>query len=138
MKTKHLLFALVLVLFSVLGTNKGFSQIVISGYLANPAGTDTSFEYVQLVATQDIDFSVDPFTVAWCNNSTASPKGWVAGLNLTYGFALTSGSVVKGDVFYVGGEQKKINGIGSTDISSAIWIRTKNTKTQNGDGFGSM
>ena len=71
MKTKHLLFSLLLILASIFGANKGFSQVVISGYLANPAGVDTSFEYVQLIATKDIDFSVDPFTVAWCNNGTA-------------------------------------------------------------------
>ena len=140
MKTKHLLFSLLLILASFFGANKGFSQVVISGYIANPGGTlsDSSFEYVQLIATQDIDFSTDPFTVVFSNNGAATVKGWVNGIALTYGFALTSGSVVKGDIFYVGGAMKKINGMGSTDISSAKWIRAKFTGKENGDGFGSF
>jgi hypothetical protein len=136
MKTKHLLFSMLIILTSVFGVNKGFSQIVISGYLANPGGTDSSFEYVQLVATQDINFSNDPVTVVWANNGAATVKGWVNGAALTYGFLLDTGSVARGDVFYVGGAMKKITGSGSTDISSAKWIRTKYTGSQNGDGFG--
>jgi hypothetical protein len=136
MKTKHLLFGITFILASVFGAKNGFSQIAISGYLANPGGTDSSFEYVQLIATEDIDFSVTPFTVAWANNGSATVKGWVNGGTLTYGFALTSGSVVKGTVFYVGGAMKRITGSGSTDISGETWIRAKYTGTQAGDGFG--
>lgn len=113
------------------------AQIVISGYLANPAGTDSSFEYVQLKATQNINFASTPYAVVFTNNGTATANGWVAGSSLSYGFNLNSGSVNQGDVFYVGGSGKLINGAGSTDISSATWIRTKFTGTTAGDGFGS-
>ena len=136
MKTKHLHYSLLIILYSFFLSNKGFSQIVISGYLANPAGSDSSFEYVQLVATEDIDFSVNPYTVVWCNDGTATNKGWIKGLSVTYGFNLSSGTVQKGESFYVGGAMEKINGSGSTDISNAKWIRTIYTGSQNGDGFG--
>ena len=111
-------------------------QIVISGFEANPAGTDSPYEYVQLKATQAIDFSVTNYSVVFANNGTATSNGWIAGGSLTYGFNLTSGTVAAGDVFYVGGSGKLINGAGSTDISGATWIRWINTGNTPGDGFG--
>ncbi len=112
------------------------TPIVISSFLTNPAGTDTPFEYVQLVATQSIDFSVTSFSVIWTNEGSGSTttNGWVTGGTTTYGFNLTSGSVTAGQTFYVGGTGKLINGSGSTDISSATWIRNINTNTTGGDG----
>ncbi|MBI5219419.1 MAG: T9SS type A sorting domain-containing protein [Bacteroidia bacterium] len=114
------------------------AQILISGFFANPAGTDSSYEYVQLIATQNIDFSVSNYSVVVCNNGIATANGWINGSTITYGYNLTSGSVVKGEVFYVGGIRKKIAGYGSTDISSANWIKTINNVTTAGDGFGSI
>lgn len=114
----------------------GFSQIAISAFLPNTAGTDAPYEYVQLIATENIDFSATPYTVVWLNNGTATVKGWVVGGNVSYAFNLTSGTVNKGDVFYVGGSGKLINGSGSTDISSLNWIRAINTASTAGDGFG--
>ena len=72
MKPKHLLIFVLSVIFLVLEFNKGFSQVFISGYMANPNGSDSSFEYVQLISTQDIDFSVTPYSVVWSNNGTAT------------------------------------------------------------------
>lgn len=112
------------------------AQIVVSGYMANPAGTDSPYEYVQLIATQDINFASTNYSVVWANNGTAVANGWTAGGTVSYGFNLTSGSVTAGSVFYVGGSGELINGSGSTDISSATWIRTINTGTTGGDGFG--
>ncbi|MCX6257771.1 MAG: lamin tail domain-containing protein [Bacteroidia bacterium] len=117
-------------------TQHSYCQILISGFLANPASTDSPYEYVQLKATQAINFSTTNYCVVWCTNGNAIASGWVAGGSLTYGFNLTSGSVAAGDVFYVGGTGKRINGSGSTDISGATWIRTINTGTTAGDGFG--
>ncbi len=114
----------------------GQAAIVISGFLANPTGTDNNIEYVQLRATENIDFSTTAYSVVFANNGTATAAGWTAGGSLGYGFNLTSGSVNAGDVFYVGGSARVINGAGSTDISSATWIRTINTGTTAGDGFG--
>ncbi|MBL7914763.1 MAG: hypothetical protein JNL49_06920, partial [Bacteroidia bacterium] len=117
-------------------TSKG--QIVISGYLANPAGTDSPYEYVQLKATQAINFGSTPYSVVFNNNGTPSANGWAAGGALTYKFNLTSGSVAIGDVFYVGGSGKLINGASTLDISTENWIRTIPTGTTAGDGFGSL
>jgi hypothetical protein len=121
------------------------TEAVISGFMADPNGGDPRYEYVQLLATKDIDFSVTPFSVIVCNNAgAASPggfptNGWVAGgtANVvqfrTYKFALTSGTVRKGEFFYVGGDQKFINGASSTSIADAKWIRSLNYTSVNGD-----
>ncbi|WAC39614.1 hypothetical protein [Pedobacter sp. SL55] len=119
------------------------SQIVISGYIANPSGSDKNQEYIQLLATEDIDFAQKNFALVVCKNSTTTtpnpgepaPQGWATGGDRTYKFNMTSGSVKKGDYFYVGGK-KNINGAKSTDISSAKWIVSKNYSDENGDGFG--
>jgi hypothetical protein len=110
--------------------------IIISGFMANPTGSDAPYEYVQLVATRAIDFSQNPYSVVFANNGAASSNGWVAGAALTYGFNLSSGSVQPGQVFYVGGSAELINGSGSNSIASATWVRTINTSTSGGDGFG--
>ena len=105
----------------------GKHPVIITGYLANPTGTDTNYEYVQFMATQDIDFRVTPFSVIINNNATASTplgfpvNGWVTGEKRSYKFNLTQGTVAKGSFFYVGGN-KKIWGANSTDISAANWI----------------
>jgi autotransporter-associated beta strand protein len=122
--------------FGLLATGVTQGNIVISGYLANPQSTDAQYEYVQLRATQAIDFTTTPYSVVFSNNGTATSDGWIAGGALTYGFNLTAGTVSQGDVFYVGGDGKLINGAGSTDISSLNWIRAINTVTTAGDGFG--
>lgn len=130
---KKLLTILCLILFAKLG----FSQIVISGFIGNTFGGDANHEYAQLVATENINFANTPYTVVFLNNGSANSQGWVQGGGVTYSFLLNSGSVSQGDVFYVGGDAKKINGASSTDISSATWIRAINTSTVDGDIFGS-
>lgn len=130
---KKLLIALSLFLVAKVG----FSQIVISGYMYDVSGSDDNFEYVQLVATENINFSSTPYTVMVCNNGTATTKGWlVGGTFQSYGFLLNSGSVSKGDVFYVGGSEKRLVGSGSADISSEIWIRDIDVVNNNGDIVG--
>lgn len=112
------------------------SQIVISGMMINVAGSDSAFEYVQLVATENIDFAANNHSVVFLNNGVANETGWVQGGNITYKFNLTSGAVNRGDVFYVGGNKQKLVGTGSASLSSLIWIRSINTGTTGGDGFG--
>lgn len=130
---KKILTILCLILFAKLG----FSQIVISGYLPNPSGSDNSFEYVQLVATENINFANTPYTVIFLNNGTATTKGWLVGGSFqSYGFLLNSGSVSKGDVFYVGGSEKRLAGSGSADISSETWIRAIDIANTDGDITG--
>ena len=116
------------------------ASLVITGYLADPTGTDANYEYIQLLATKDIDFGVTPFSVVTCNNAGASlptgapVMGWATGSGRTYKFDLTSGAVPKGQYIYVGAN-KNIWGAGSTDISSSKWFG-KMYATVNGDGFG--
>ena len=113
------------------------SQIVISAVMCNTAGTDSAYEYVQLMATENINFATTNYSVVFLNNGSATVKGWANGLGISYKFNLTSGIVNLGDVFYVGGSGMKIDGNGSVSMSSLNWIRSINTGTTGGDGFGS-
>lgn len=122
------------------------SPAIITGYFGDPNGTDGNYEYIQFLATRDIDFSKTPFSVVTNNNAGAtSPPtaGWASGGIRTYKFNLISGNVSKGEHFYVGGAGKRINGYPSgapsTDISSAKWIASVDyTKVPGADGFGSV
>lgn len=117
-------------------------QIIITGYLADANGTDANYEYIQLLATQDINFAITPFSLVTTNNATASTptgypsKGWATGDLRTYKFNLTSGTAAKGTYFYVGGTSKLINGSNSTSIADANWIVSYAYNTLNGSGFG--
>lgn len=128
----------------VLSSIKEVIPIVISGFMADVAGGDGNYEYAQLLATQDINFATTPYSVVFTNNPNAAApsgypaNGWATGGARTYKMNLTSGTVAKGQFFYVGGSNKLINGSGSTSISSSKWIRSFNYTTTNGDGFGTM
>lgn len=124
MKKSYILLAFVLQAFASFSQNPG---LVISELLANPAGTDNAFEWVELVATKPIDFSVTPYSIVVCNNGTATANGWIAGGALSYGFSITTGTVNTGDVVYVGG---------STMLPTGTKLRTINVVTTAGDGFG--
>ncbi len=102
--------------------------LLISEILTNPNGNDSPFEYVELIATQNIDFSVTPYSVVFANNGTATTNGWIAGGAITYGFNITSGTVKAGDVVYVGG---------SSMTPTGTKLRTINTGRTAGDRFGS-
>ncbi|MNJ83217.1 hypothetical protein D3C87_06330 [compost metagenome] len=114
---------------SVLMGMNSFSQnpgLVISEILANPSGTDSPFEWIELVATSNINFATTPYTVV-CNNSAATVNGWIEGGGITYAFQINTGTVNAGDVVYVGG---------SSMAPTGTQIRTINTGTTAGDGFG--
>ncbi|AYL96601.1 DUF5689 domain-containing protein [Mucilaginibacter celer] len=116
------------------------SPIIITGYLTNPTGDDADYEYIQLMATKDIDFSVTNYSLVTCNNAGSNPpptNGWAQGLAKTYKFNLTSGTVKKGQLFYVGG-YKNIWGLGSTDISAANWIANVMYAEVPGADFGNV
>lgn len=142
-----------LILCLMFGIAQAKAQIIITGMLGEPAeiapfaGTQVKtdapitggYEYIQLRATEDIDFSITPYSLiaGSISGGSATANGWIAGGALTYKFNLTSGTVSKGEFFYVGNTQKVIAGPGSTAISSANWIRTKNTGAEAGDdGIG--
>jgi hypothetical protein len=128
------------------GPALGISPVVITGYVNDAKGADGNYEYAQFLATKAIDFEKTPMSVVTCTNAgTAAPNagaapgsGWATGGGRTYKFNLTSGTVAKGEFFYVGGINKKINGQNSTDISSSKWIRAIQYSTTDGDGFGSL
>ncbi|RYY47670.1 MAG: hypothetical protein EOO06_12080 [Chitinophagaceae bacterium] len=119
------------------------AALIITGYLADVQGTsvgDSSYEYVQLMATRDIDFTVNNFSMVTTNNAGAATptgfpaNGWATGGLRTYKININSGTISKGQYLYVG-SNKNIWGPGSTDISSAKWF-TKAYASTPGDGFG--
>lgn len=97
---KLLLFIIALLSLNVHAQNPG---LVISEVFINPAGTDSCKEFVELLATKNINFSLTPYTIIVNNNGAATINGWVAGGNLSYAFEVNTGSVSTGDVVYVGG-----------------------------------
>ncbi|HMJ91073.1 MAG TPA: PEP-CTERM sorting domain-containing protein [Candidatus Acidoferrum sp.] len=108
----------------------GRAQLFISEFFANPSGgTDSPLEWVELIATEDINFSVTPFSVVFADNGSTrfGTNGWTTGGNVTYGFDIIAGTVARGDVVYVGGSGMAPNG---------IRLRTIDTGTTAGDGFG--
>ncbi|WP_353139937.1 DUF5689 domain-containing protein [Pseudopedobacter sp.] len=119
----------------------GKTPIIITGFLTDPTGADGNYEYVQFMATQDIDFEMTPFSMVTCNNAGATlpggyPEfGWATGGARTYKINLTSGTVAKGHFFYVGAN-KKIWGSSSTDISAANWIASVMYMDVDGADFG--
>lgn len=126
MKKMVLFIGTVFMSISSFAQNPG---LVISEILPNPGGTDSPFEWIELVATSDINFAATPYTVVTCNNSTATTNGWVEGGAITYAFQINSGSVSRGDVVYVGG---------SSMAPTGTKIRVINTATTPGDGFGAF
>lgn len=111
-------------------------SILVTGVMTDPRGNDCNatmtvswynpnenanlhgdgYEYVQLMATEDIDFAVTPHSVIIARNSaTQKPtsKGWLEGGSRTYKFNLTEGKVLRGEFFYIGGMAKALNGYSS-------------------------
>ena len=131
-----LLPSLLVLAATQLASNSTLGSVLISGFMANPTGTDSPYEYVQLVATSAINFATTPYSVVVANNGAATSSGWNAGGGLTYGFTINSGTVAVGDVFYVGGNAKLINGTSSASLASVTWLREINTGNTAGDGFG--
>ncbi|PST81596.1 hypothetical protein C7T94_19125 [Pedobacter yulinensis] len=134
---------------------------VITGYMQDPEGGDGNYDYMQFMATRDINFATTPYSVVVTNNAGTSvptgvfpTKGWAIGIDAprtpagqtarSYKFNLNSGTVKKGEFFYVGGSARLINGANSTSISALKWIKAKNYTTStpaanpagNGEGFG--
>jgi hypothetical protein len=116
------------------------TPVIITGFINDVAGTDAPYEYIQLMATRNINFAATPFSVVVTNNANASAptgapiNGWGTGGMRTFKFNLTSGSAAKGTFFYVGGSEKRINGSASTSIANANWIRAFDYNANNGDG----
>jgi hypothetical protein len=126
----------------VLSSAINIAPIIITGFISDVAGGDGNYEYMQFMATADIEFSSTPYSVVVTNNANASTptgypvNGWATGGMRTYKLNLTTGTAAKGSFFYVGGTGKTINGPSSTSISTANWIKAYNYTTTDGEGFG--
>ncbi|HTN36065.1 MAG TPA: DUF5689 domain-containing protein [Arachidicoccus sp.] len=126
----------------VLSSEINIPPVIITGFMSDVKGGDGNYEYAQLLATKDIDFAQTPFAFVVTNNANASTptgppnKGWATGDMRTFKFNMFNGKVSKGQFFYVGGAGQKINGSGSTSMSSSFWARSFNYTSQGGDGFG--
>ena len=125
--TLKLLLFIVLALLSGKVLKAQGPGLVISEFLSNPSGTDSPFEFVEMVATRSINFASTPYTVIFTNNGTATANGWIQGGVITYAFEISSGTVNQGDVVYVGGSSMVVTG---------TILRSINTLTTGGDGFG--
>jgi hypothetical protein len=95
-------------------------DLLITGIQSDPKGGDGGHEYVQMLATKDIDFTVTPYSIVFCGNagtaSSATPldAGWATGGQRTIKWDITTGSVQKGQFFYFIFQGRKINGSAGT------------------------
>jgi hypothetical protein len=134
---------------AVLSSKVEITPVIITGFISDVKGTDGNYEYMQFMATRDINFAVTPFSVVVTTNAGGSNpigfpvNGWATGASAavnttarTYKFNLTTGTAASGTFFYVGGTTKMINGSLSTSMSTSNWIRTLDYTTTRGDGFG--
>jgi hypothetical protein len=126
----------------VLSSVINISPVIITGFISDVAGGDGNYEYIQMMATSDINFAATPYSVVVTNNANASVptgypvNGWATGSMRTYKMNLNSGTATKGSFFYVGGTAKMINGPSSTSISNVNWIKAYNYTTTDGEDFG--
>ncbi|UIR55904.1 DUF5689 domain-containing protein [Sphingobacterium sp. SRCM116780] len=118
------------------------APIVITGFASDVKGSDTNYEYMQFMATEDIDFAKTPYAVVVSNNANASTptgapiNGWATGGMRTYKFNITKGFAAKGTYFYVGGKYQLINGGASTSLSTSNWVLNYDYNENNGFDFG--
>jgi hypothetical protein len=54
--------------------------LLISEFLANPSGSDSPFEYIELFATKSISFATTPYTIIICNNGIDHPTAGLQAL----------------------------------------------------------
>lgn len=120
------IYTSIVALFGLIAASWGQNPgLLISEFHQNPGGLDSPYEYVELLATDDIDFSVTPYTIIVSNNGTATANGWIEGGSISYAFEITTGTVTVGDVVYVGG----------TDMApTGTKLRVIDTGVDGGDG----
>ena len=103
-------------------------QVLITEVMGTPTGPDKDKEFVGLLATTSVDFSITPYTLVVLNNGAPSDSGWNQGAGISYAFELNSGSVSPGEVFYIGGD--------GTAVPGACMFYTIKYSNTAGDGFG--
>jgi len=123
----------------ILSSTINVTPIIITGFMPDVEGGDANYEYIQLMATRDINFATTPYAVVVTTNAnnsapTGAPvNGWGTGGQRTYKFNLTTGFAAKGTFFYVGGSAKVINGASSTSMATSNWVRSFDYSTRAGD-----
>lgn len=124
------------------------AQLIITGYMADPGGSslaDGNYEYIQLMATETITFNNTDkaFSLVISRNATAdapyagqpAKEGWATAGVRTYKFNITSGTITKGQFYYVGGANKKLNGATSKSIPDEKWLVARDYSTVVSDSF---
>jgi hypothetical protein len=102
----------------IINMGSSAQDLLLTGFIGDPKGGDGGYEYVQMMATKDIDFAVTPYSIVFCGNAgTASSNtpldaGWATGGQRTIKWNINSRSVKKGEFFYFGFQGKKISGSG--------------------------
>lgn len=129
--------------------NMGFSSqdLLITGLQTDPKGGDGGYEYVQLLATTDINFATTPYSILFSSNpgtaisATPLDAGWATGGQRTIKWNINAGSVQKGKFFYFGFQGAtnvpKINGSASNSFPAGTFFYQKNYATSGtnlGDG----
>lgn len=128
--------------------NMGVSaqDLLITGIQSDPKGGDGGYEYVQMMATTDIDFWATPYSMVFSGNAgtaaSATPldAGWATGGQRTIKYVIDSGIVKKGKFVYLGFQFRKINGSAGTHSfpASAFFMQknflTTGTNPNRGDG----
>lgn len=111
--------------YDIVDMGSSAQDLLISGFQSDPKGGDGGYEYVQMLATKDIDFAATPYSIVFCGNagtaSSATPldAGWATGGQRTVKWNIDAGSVKKGKFFYFGFQGKKINGSGGANVFPA-------------------
>lgn len=103
----------------IINMGSSAQDLIITGFMGDPKGGDGGNEYVQMIATKDIDFAKTPYSIVFCANPGGSSPavldaGWATGGQRTIKWNITSGTVLKGKFFYFGFQNKKINGNAGT------------------------
>jgi hypothetical protein len=130
--------------------NMGFSSqdLLITGFQSDPKGGDGGYEYVQMLATTDINFTATPYSIMFTSNpgtaisATPLDAGWATGGQRTIKWNITSGSVQKGKFFYfcfqgLNGVPKINGSAGTYSFPATANIYQKNyatSGTNTGDG----
>jgi hypothetical protein len=115
-------------------------ELIISGFMGDPKGGDGGYEYVQMLATQDISFATTPYSIVFCvnagGNNTATPlaAGWATGGQRTIKWNITKGGVKKGQFFYFAFQNKKISGSFGIDTFPSTTNLYQKTYNATGDG----
>jgi hypothetical protein len=104
----------------IINMGSSAQDLLLTGIQSDPKGGDGGYEYVQMLATTDIDFTTTPYSILFCNNAgnnnTATPlaAGWATGGWRTIKWNITTGRAHKGKFFYFVFQGKKINGSAGT------------------------